>query len=48
MKYKLEWYKADTDRTYNQATAEEYKRRTQVEISQLYDNNPYNDKVKDL
>ena len=48
MKYKLEWYKADTDRTYKQATAEEQKRRTQVEISQLYDNNPYNDKVKDL
>ena len=48
MKYNLEWYKADTDRTYKQATAEEQKRRTQVEISQLYDNNPYNDKVRDL
>jgi hypothetical protein len=23
MKYKLEWYKADTDRTYKEATAEE-------------------------
>ncbi len=47
-KYKLEWYKAQTDRDYKEATAEEQKRRTEVEIAQLYDGNPYNDKIRDL
>ena len=47
-KYQLEWYKAQTDRDYKEATAEEQKRRTDVEISQLYDGNPYNDKVRQL
>lgn len=47
-KYQLEWYKAKTERNYREATAEEQKRRTQVEIAQLYDGNPYNDKIKDL
>ena len=48
MKYQIEWYKAQTDRNYKEATAEEQKRRTQVEIMQQYDNNPYNDKTRDL
>lgn len=45
MKYQLEWYKAQTDRDYKEATAEEQKKRTEVEIKQMYDNNPYNDKI---
>ena len=48
MKYQIEWYKAQTDRNYKEATAEEQKRRTQVEIMQQYDNNPDNDKIRDL
>lgn len=48
MKYQIEWYKAQTDRNYKEATAEEQKRRTQVEIMQQYDNNPYNDKIRDI
>lgn len=48
MKYKLEWYKADTDRNYKEATAEEQKKRTQVEVAQLADGNPYNDKIRQL
>ena len=48
MKYQLEWYKAHTDRDYKEATAEEQKRRTDVEISQMYDGNPYNDKVRQI
>ena len=46
MKYQVEWYKAHTDRDYKEATAEEQKRRTYVEIQQLYDGNPYNDKIR--
>lgn len=48
MKYQVEWYKARTDRTYKEATAEEQKRRSQIEIAQLYDNNPYNDKLRQI
>lgn len=46
MKYQLEWYKAHTDRDYKEATAEEQKRRTEIELQQLYDNNPYNDIIR--
>ena len=48
MKDKLEWYKAQTERNFKEATAEEQKRRTDVEIQQMYDNNPYNDKIRYL
>ena len=46
MKYQLEWYKANTDRNYKEATSEEQKRRTELEIAQIYDGNPYNDVIK--
>lgn len=45
-KYKIEMYKADTERNYRQATIEEQKKRTEVELAQLTDGNPYNDKIK--
>lgn len=46
MKYQLEWYKAHTDRDYKEATSAENKRRTDVEIQQLSDGNPYNDQIR--
>ncbi len=46
--YKIEMYKANTDRTYKEATVEEQKRRTQVELAQLTDGNPYNDKIRQV
>lgn len=39
----LEWFKARTDRDYKQGSIEEQKRRTDAELQQLYDGNPYND-----
>ena len=48
MKYEVEWYKAKTDRQYKEATAEEQKRRTEVELQQMYDGNPYNDKIRNI
>lgn len=48
MKYQVEWYKAHTDRDYKEATAEEQKRRTEAELQQMYDGNPYNDKIRSL
>ena len=46
--YKIEMYKANTDRSYKEATVQEQKRRTQVEIAQLADGNPYNDKIRQI
>lgn len=48
MKDKLEWYKAQTDREYRETMANEVKRRTEAEIAQLSDGNPYNDKIRQI
>lgn len=48
MRYKLEWFNAKTERQYKEDMAEEAKRRTQVELAQLYDKNPYNDQIRQL
>ena len=48
MKYQIEWYKANTDRTYKEAATEEQKKRTEIEIAQLHDGNPYNDKIRQV
>lgn len=48
MKYKIEQFKAETDRKYKTIMAEEAKKRTEVEINQLTDGNPFNDKVKQI
>lgn len=48
MENKVDWYKAQTDRRYKENMAEEAKRRTEVEIAQLKDGNPYNDKVRQV
>lgn len=48
MSNELEWYKAQTDRQYKNTTAENDSKRTEIEVRQLYDGNPYNDKIKDV
>lgn len=48
MQSKIDWYKAQTDRNYKEVMAAEAKRRTNAEIAQLYDNNPYNDKLRQI
>lgn len=47
-KMQLEWFKAQTDRQYKDKQAQEDARRTNLEIQQMYDGNPYNDKVRQL
>lgn len=46
--YKINMLKAQTDKEYKQKTVEEQKRRTEVEILQLTDGNPYNDKLRQV
>ena len=44
----INMYKAKTDRDYKESEAKNDALRTQVEINQLHDGNPYNDTVKQL
>lgn len=45
---KIEKYKAETERNYREVMAEEARKRTQAEINQLYDGNPYNNKIRQI
>lgn len=47
-KNKIERYRAETERKYREEMVQETKRRTQIELEQLYDKNPYNDKIRDV
>ena len=46
--YQVNWLKANTDKTYKERQMDVEEKRTEVEIMQLRDGNPYNDKVKDI
>lgn len=41
----IEWFKAKTDRTFKESQQQNDTKRTQIELLQLHDGNPYNDKV---
>lgn len=45
MQNEVEWYKARTERNYKESVAEQDAKRTQIELYQLHDGNPYNDEV---
>lgn len=44
----IDWYNAQTERRYKESTAETDKKRTEIEIAQLHDGNPYNDSIKNV
>ena len=44
----IRMYQAKTDRDYKQNTAENDNKRTEIELAQVHDGNPYNDKVKQI
>lgn len=48
LKYQVDWFKAQTDRDYKTIMAKEAEKRTVAEIAQLYDGNPYNDKIRQI
>ena len=43
---RIEWFKAQTDRQYKQAQAELATKRTEIELRQIRDGNPYNDEIR--
>lgn len=48
MQFQLDDYKNKTDRTFKESQAENESKRTEIELMQLYDGNPYNDEVKNV
>ena len=48
MQFQLEDYKNKTDRSFKETSAENDTKRTEIELMQLYDGNPYNDEVKNV
>lgn len=44
----VDMYKAKTDRTFKEVQAENDTKRTEIELLQLRDGNPYNDEVKNV
>lgn len=46
MDYKIEQLKADTDKRYKDAMIEEQRKRTEIELEQLHDGDPYNDRIR--
>lgn len=48
LEYQVDWYKAQTDRTYKDRQLDIEDERTKLEIAQLNDGNPYNDKIKQV
>lgn len=48
LEYQVNWYKAQTDRNYRDRQMDIEEKRTEVELSQLRDGNPFNDKIRQL
>ena len=46
--YQVNWYKVQTDRTYKDRVASVEEKRTEIELLQLKDGNPYNDKIREV
>lgn len=48
MQFQLDDYKNKTDRSFKETQAENDTKRTEIELMQLYDGNPYNDEVRNV
>ena len=48
LQYQVDDFKAKTDRNFKETQAENDTKRTEIELMQLYDGNPYNDEVKNV
>ena len=46
--YQVNWLKANSDKTYKERQMDIEEKRTEIELMQLNDGNPYNDKIKDV
>ena len=46
--FKIKQMEAETDKSYKNALISEQQKRTQIELEQLHDGDPYNDRIKQL
>ena len=44
----VDWFKAQTDRNFKVSQADNDTKRTEIEVRQLRDGNPYNDEIKNV
>lgn len=45
-KNQLDWFKAQTEKEFKTKSIENDTKRTEIEVLQMYDDNPYNNKIK--
>lgn len=48
LEYKVNWLKAQSDSTYKDRQMDIEEKRTETELAQLHDGNPYNDKIRQI
>lgn len=48
LEYKVNWLKAQSDSTYKDRQMDIEEKRTGIELAQLHDGNPYNDKIRQI
>ena len=46
--FKIKQMEAETDKSYKNALISEQQKRTQIELEQLHDGDPYNDRIKQI
>ena len=46
LEYQVNWFKAQTDRTYKTEVNDIDRRKVEIELLQLKDGNPYNDQIR--
>ena len=46
LEYKVDWFKAQTEKTYRERQLDIEEKKVDIEIMQLRDGNPYNDQIK--
>ena len=46
LEYKVDWFKAQTDKAYRERQLDIEEKKVDIEIAQLRDGNPYNDQIK--
>lgn len=48
LQYQVDWFKVQADKAYRDRQLDIEEERTKIELSQLRDGNPYNDKIKQI
>ena len=48
LEYQVDWFKAQTDKAYKDRSLDIQEERTKLELAQLHDGNPYNDKIRQV